>query len=312
MRPADVRVAHIASGQLGIVTYKQALEAGLTARQIQVRIRSGAFVAVHRGVYRIASLPSFEQSLLAACLASRGVASHRAAAQVWGLRGIEGAPTEITVRGRRRPELSQVTAHSSDLLERADVARRGAIPLTSPARTLLDLGAVAPRLVEAAVEDALLRRLVTVGSLHRVVERVGDHGRRGTRALRTLLEARDPALAPTESLLEDAIISVLRRHNLPEPTRQQWVLLPNGRRIRLDISYPDALLGIEGNGLRWHSSGPDVRRDQARANMLTAMGWVLLCFTWDDVRHHASEIARQVATVRAARLGSLASNRRPA
>ena len=120
-------------------------------------------MAVHRGVYKAGgSPPTFEQSVVAACVAAGGVASHATAATLWEMRGWSTARVEVTVAGRRRPELPGVVGHCTGRLDRVDVARRGSITLTSPARTLLDLGAVGrPEAVEFALEDALHRRLVT-------------------------------------------------------------------------------------------------------------------------------------------------------
>jgi very-short-patch-repair endonuclease len=174
-----------------------------------------------------------------------------------------------------------------------------AIPLTSPERTLLDLGAVAPRRVEAAMEDALLRGLVTLGSLRRLLERVGEHGRDGSGVLRSLVAERHPGAAPTESRLEDAILRILRAHGLPEPVRQHPVALPAGREARIDLAYPDVKVGIEADGRIWHSGREDFARDRARANQLAGLGWTLLRYGWHDVRG-GDGLAAEVANVRRA------------
>jgi very-short-patch-repair endonuclease len=159
-------------------------------------------------------------------------------------------------------------------------------------------------LLEGAAEDALFNRLLKVEGLWHILGKAGAPGRDGTRVLRRLLLARDPAQAPTESVLEDEIVAVLRRFGLPEPVRQHRVHRPGRRPLRLDVSYPEALVDIEGDGLRWHTSTQDVRRDRERANYLVANGWVILCFTREDVRHRPAELATQVRELRADRLRS--------
>ncbi len=303
MNPLDVQLAKLAARQHLVVTRQQALLLGMTRRQVDRRVEAGGLIVVHNGVYRIVGAPeTFEQTVMAACLSSGGVASHRAATQLWGLRGVEDSPVEITVQRKQHHDLAGVIVHRSGLLTPADVTRRAGIPVTKPARTVLDLGAVAPHLVEGAAEDALFKRLVNVAGLWHVLDTAGAQGRGGSGVLRQLLITRDPALAPTESVLEDEIYAVLRRFNLPEPARQYPVARPGRKPLRLDIAYPEALLDIEGDGARWHTSTRDIQRDRERTNYLVAHGWGILRFTWDDVRRRAAELAAQVESVRLARL----------
>lgn len=140
-------------------------------------------------------------------------------------------------------------------LDPIDVSRRSRIPVTTPARTLLDLGAVAPaEAVKPALEDALMRRLVGFALLAGTLERLGGRGRRGAVVFRELVEERDPATAPTQSALEDELRRVLRRGGLPEPVRQYEV-----GRVRLDFAYPDRRLGIEADSRICHGARLDVQ-----------------------------------------------------
>lgn len=302
MKPSDVELSLLAARQHGVVTRDQARALGLTPRQVDLRVTAGALVRIHQGVYRLASSRhGFEQGLVAACLATGGVASHRAAAHLLGLRGIESAPLELTVSPRGNHRIQRVRVHRSEL-HPADVGRHGPIPVTRPARTLLDLGAVAPRLLEGAVEDALLQGLVTVEGLWRVLDRSGSRGGRGAGPLRRLLETRDPAQAPTESPLEDAVLAILHRFNLPNPVRQHLVHRPGHTPFRLDIAYPDALVDIEVDGLRWHLGAADASRDRERDNFLASLGWAVLRFTSYHVRRQPAQLA--------ARVGQLLRSRR--
>jgi very-short-patch-repair endonuclease len=187
--------------------------------------------------------------------------------------------------------------HRSTGLGRADTTRHRRIPVTTPARTLLDLGAVAPELVEPAMEDALFRGLVTLSSLRRALERVGVQGRDGTAVLRDLVDRRARGTAPTESPLEDALVALLRRHRLPEPVRQHPVDLGNGRTARVDLAYPAARLVIEADGRRWHSGRADFESDRERGNLLAARGWTVLRFGWDDVRRRGDQVVDAVQRV---------------
>lgn len=207
----------------------------------------------------------------------------------------------------RHPDLASVVVHRSPLVTPGSFTRRAGIPVTKPALTLLQLGAVAPELVAGATEDALFSRLVTVAGLWRAVELFADSGRNGAGVLRRLLLARDPSLAPTESTLEDEIVAAIGRQRAAPPVRQHKVAWSGHRSIRLDIAYPPALLDVEGDGMRWHTSIADVRRDRERANFLVASGWAILRYTQAEVRSDAAGVVREIMSVRGTRLRSLAS-----
>jgi very-short-patch-repair endonuclease len=292
MKPVDVALARQAASQHGVVHRRQALALGMTERQLERRLEAGLLVSLHRAVYRHAGHPaSPEQLLLAACLTTGAVASHRSAAALWGLRGCDLGVPEVTLVGRCRPTLAGVAIHRTDRLDPVDISRRHAIPVTAPARTLLDLaGVVGIDELEPALEDAMLRGLAPFSLLRHTVDRLGGRGRRGAASLRAVLDSRDPATAPTESVLEDALVRVLRRGGLPEPVRQ----LPVGA-VRVDLAYPGVGLAIEADSRVWHVGRQDVQRNAAKQNVLVARGWRVLRFTWFDVTRRPAHV---VGTVR--------------
>lgn len=181
--------------------------------------------------------------------------------------------------------------HCTDELRRIDVSQRRRIPVTAPARTLLDLGSVAPHdVVESALEDALLRRLVTFELLTGTLSRLAGPGRRGAAVLRALVAERDPATAPTQSALEDELMRVLRRGGLPEPVRQYEVA-----GVRLDAAYPHVRFGIEADSRIWHGGRLDVQRNSDKANLLMARGWRVLRVTWFDLKRRWRQVVGAVA-----------------
>lgn len=293
MKEVDAKVSRRAAGQHAVVIRSQAVDLGMTSRQVQARLDGGLLVPLHRGVYRVAgSVASPEQALQAACLgAGRGaVASHRAAACLWSLRGFDSAAPEVTVAAGQ-PRLTGVVLHRTGALDPVDVSRTRGVPVTTPARTLFDLGAVVePDVVESAMEDALLRRLVTFELLSCTVQRLGRHGRRGSSVLRRLLAERDPAASPTESVLEDDLLRLLRRGGLPEPERQYRV-----GRVYLDFAYPAVKLGLEADSRIWHGGRADVQRNSDKANVLVGLGWRVLHFTAADIRSRPDYVEREVA-----------------
>lgn len=305
MERPDITLRERASAQHGVVALADARAVGVTDRQLDRRLATGELVAEHRGVYRVLGAPpSPEQTLLAAVMgAGRGAAaSHRSAAWVWDLPGGSIDPPEVTVTGRRRPELSGVKAHQRMALAAIDVTRQRDIPVTTPARTLLDLGVVVPFSVfEAAAERALLRGLVTVPRLREVHERLGGRGRPGSAAMRAFLEERGEATAPTESPLELELVRLLRLHGLPPARRQLQIRTLRGGMVRLDLAYPEQKLGIEADGRLWHSGRADFQRDRTRGNALLQLGWRILRFTWDDVRQRPETVVADISRALASR-----------
>jgi very-short-patch-repair endonuclease len=291
VKSVDVHLNRLAAGQHSLAHRTQATELGMTARQIDERVASGLLIPEQRGVYRLAGAPRTpEQALLAACLAAGAVASHRSAGVLWAMRGVESARPEIIVPATRCPTLRGVLVHRTDRLDPVDVSRRRRISVTTPARTLLDLGAVVPApVVESALEDALMRRLVTFALLTATLERLGGPGRNGAGVLRALVEERDPATAPTQSMLEDRMFRLIRRARLPAPVRQYEVA-----GVRLDGAYPHLRLGLEADSRRWHGGRLDVQRNSDKANRLLAHGWRVLHFTWFDLTRRCDYVIASV------------------
>ncbi|MHB8670137.1 MAG: endonuclease domain-containing protein [Acidimicrobiales bacterium] len=248
---------------------------------------------------------------MAACLAAGGsaCASHRAAAALWAMRGFPAPPApgsigvEISSLTRRRPMNGVVVVHLARSLGRQDTTTLGGVPVTRVARTLYDLAAVtSPELWESAVEDSLLRRLVTLDRLRRTFGRLGIDKRWGAGTRRHILERAEGGRAATESLLEDNLWRLLARPGGPGilPVRQYAVRLPKigglaGRTVRLDFAYPPARVAVEADGHRWHGGRASLQRDHDRDNQLATIGWQVLRFTWDDVRHRPGRVLAIVA-----------------
>jgi hypothetical protein len=120
-------------------------------------------------------------------------------------------PVEITVSRLRSPEVPGVTVHrQADFNSRWVVVTEG-LRLTSVARTLVDLGAVCrPRTVEAALDRAIGRRLVTLRDVRDALVAVARQGRRGVGVLRPFLDERLGVAAPA-GVMEARMASLLQR-----------------------------------------------------------------------------------------------------
>ncbi len=283
---ADQLVADVAAAQHGVVGRSQLLAAGVPGHVIDHRLSRGLLVRVHAGVYRVASSRmTWHQRIMAATLATGpgAVASHRAAAFLHGLAGVDPRP-EVAVPRARAPRPPGVVVHRFGALRSSDVEVRDGIPRTRPPATILGLSAVvSASALEAALDDALVRGLVTTTQLERRLDAAGRQGRAGAAALAELLAARNASRRWTQSAFERRLLALLRDAGLPSPVPQFEVPLPDGRRAFLDFAWPDVRLGLEADSYRHHASRRDWGRDHTRNNLLTALGWRVLPVTWQDM-----------------------------
>lgn len=293
----DDACAELAAAQHGLLSRSQVTDVGMSRQARHRRLETGRWQEVLPGVYRVAGAPATnDQSLMAACIwAGPGAAgSHRAAAALWGLLDDQAAPVEITTPRRLRH--SGVVVHRVPLGAR-HVTRIGTIPVTRPARTLLDLGAVASvRTVEHALDDALVRGLVTIRGLQRMLRSEGGPGRGGAGVLRQLVCVRDPLLAPPESVLESRIARLLRRSDLPQPVPQFQVRVGGRLVARIDFAWPEAMVAVEADGYRHHGTRTAWRRDLKRRNALTTLGWYVIHVPWHEVSERPEAVISAIRT----------------
>jgi very-short-patch-repair endonuclease len=293
----DAALRRLQSAQLGLFAWSQARAAGLSHKALRHRVRTGRVVRRHRGVYADPATPrTWEQDVLAAVLASgpTAFASHATAARMWELPA--GAPddglVEVTTVLERDPKLPGVRSHRSGLLLERDVRTRRGIPVASPERTCVDLsGRCSVAVLGRIIDEALRRRITTLGLIHECLERLPRAPGRSPESLRAALASRVGEWEPRESLLEDFVIEALRRHGLPLPRCQVRVQLPSGPR-RLDHCYPRERVVIEADGYDTHSSRAAFDDDRARGNELVVAGYRVLHFTSEFTDR---EIAQTVA-----------------
>jgi len=193
------------------------------------------------------------------------------------------ATLEVTAPSRRtRPG---IITHRSRTLDRRAVRRRHGVPVTSPARTVLDLQ---PRL-----SDERLVRLVNdlrmAGHLRDAAfrELCAQSGR-----VRRLLG--DGAL--TESELEDLFRRFVARYRLPMPQVNVTRVI-GGRRRRLDAFYPDAKLIIELDSWHFHRDRATFERDRAKDAAALAEGFRTLRSTDRRLRGDAEQEASTIRRI---------------
>lgn len=295
----DRAIARLAAARHGVFSRTEALRAGATDRMIRQRLATGRWDRLHPAVYRLAGAPpSWRQALLAACLGGGegAVASHRAAAGLFGLSGIDPGAVEITVPRGRRYRRAGVVAHETRRLPRVDVTVADRIPATSPARTLIDLSAVVePDVLEEALDDALRSGLVSLPRLRWRMSELKRCGLAGIAVMRSLLDARGPADAVPASVLETRLLRLLTRAGLPAPVCQHPIREAGKLLAVVDFAYPAVRLAIEAEGYRYHSGRAKWRHDLSRRNSVTSRGWRVMHVTADDLETRPHAVCRTLA-----------------
>ena len=205
---------------------------------------------------------------------------------------------EVTVGRARAPQPRGVLVHRVELT-RADIERRDGIVRTRPPATILGLAAVvAPSLLERALDDALVRGLLSCAQLERRLNAGTRNGRPGVAALAALLSARSGVSRSAQSEFERRLLALIVAAGVEPPIPQFEITLPDGRRAFLDYAWPDVRLALEADSYRHHAGRMAWSRDHIRNRLVVSMGWRIVPVTWEDLVEAPDAL---VATLRRAR-----------
>jgi hypothetical protein len=290
--PLDAALAQLARRQWGVVSVEQLRALGFGRSAVTRRVRSSRLHRLYRGVYAVGHVHLGPEGLrLAAVLASGegAVLSHRSAAAHWGLLQTNQARVDVTARRGRR-EVAGIRLHWSRSLAAQDTTAREGIPITSIARTLLDLSAtVRPDRVERALAQAERLQLYDHTAVDDVLSRSNGHRGRAALARAT---AREPKL--TRSELEARFLGLVRQAGLPEPQSNLPLVALDHPRLEPDFYWPTHRLVVETDGWETHGTRAAFQTDRRRDAALVAAGWRVMRFTYDDVAYDGATVVRRL------------------
>jgi len=282
-------MADVGGAAWGIATFAELRAAGLTEAKILWRLRTGALLEEYPGVYRVGHrAPSTEATYMAAVKAcgEGALLAGRAAAHLWGLiKGPAQPPEVISLTERRIPG---IVTHRARRQPGADGAKHRGIPVTTVARTLVDLAAVLPA-------DALGRACHEAGVLHgttpkSVREVIGRRpGSRGVGKLRRIISGEEKVVL---SRLEERFVQRLEAAELPLPVTNR---VAGGRRV--DCRWPERRLTVELDSYTYHSSRHAWERDRRREREAYARGDQFRRYTWEDVFEHPGAMMRELTAL---------------
>ena len=270
----------------GNVTRRELLGDGLSASAIRRRVAKGALIPEYDGVYRVGhGAPSREASYMAATKAGgEGVfISGRAGAHALGL--VKGKVPAPEVVSRRELDIKGLKSTRCRTLIRADTMRWKGIPITSPARTLVDLAAdMSAEALARACHEAGVRYGTTPRQVEAVLKRRPNAA--GAAKLRAILSGEQKV---TLSKLERRFLQRLTQAGLPSP---QTNVVAGTRRV--DCRWPEHRLTVELNSFTFHSSRLSWEGDYQREREARDRGDDFRRFTWTDVYESPDYMLREL------------------
>ncbi|MCK0113351.1 hypothetical protein MWU75_14470 [Ornithinimicrobium sp. F0845] len=331
-------VRSLAGQQHWAISRKQALAAGMTAKEVALQVRTKKWQNIHPGVYAThnAKVDWWTRAWAAVLYAGKGAAlSHYAAAYVWGLEKSQPAMLTVSVPAERT--VKRQPGFRVMRRRRVEVVRRKRLPVTSIRQTVLDLTAQAGFTLDdtaALLGRAAQKNLLEPSALLELLD--AQHGHPMSNRLRA---ACADAAEGVESSLESRILRhVIRAHGLPgfrlqdpldvqdqldddsrTPSTSTDVRPPDatenrsapggapddgvsagGRRVRrCDLRNRALGIRIEGDGVAWHG-GDRFHEDRRRDRQAAARGEMTLRVTW-DAAEDPCQVALDVASTMAHR-----------
>ena len=283
---------------LDVLTRQQALLVH-PAPEVDAHVRAGRWLALRRGVYlsapELPEDPALRHALLvrAAVLASSApcVGSHESAALLHGLPLLvpyDGIPRVSRCRGKERPNARTCAPLVSTVPVQERVEVLGA-PVTSLARTAVDLARTTLPLTAVVVLDAALRAGLSPGALQRVLG--AQVGWPGVAVARDRVAFAD---ASAETALES--VSRLRMAQLELPAPRLQVVLGSAARAvgRVDFYWEQFRTVGEADGRLKYASPADLFAEKLREDLLRDAGYEVFRWTWEEAVHRP-EVIRERA-----------------
>ena len=271
-------LALLAARQGGVVARRQLVALGFSKAEIDHMVAHGRLHVLYRGVYavghRAVGLTGRRWAAILAC-GDGAVLSHGSAAAAWRLRPSASAVIDVSVGRGGRTRRPGLRLHCRRSLSAADVTTLDGLPITTPARTVLDLAAAGLRGAKLeAVVDAAVHERLDFSDLERLLRSRAP----GTAALGEVVRRYEPGSVDVRSRLEGLCLELCDAAGLPRPSVNVVV----AGRVR-DFFWPDAPLVAEADSFRWHRSPGRLTDDRERDVSLTLAGIPFVRFSYEQI-----------------------------
>ena len=292
--PADLRVGEEAARQGGVVSVAQLHAAGLREGAIRNRALRGQLIRLHRGVYAVGHSQltplGWRWAAVLACGGPGWAAlSHRSAAAAWDLLP-SPAQFDVSTLANAR-STARIRVHRG--LQVEDVTAIDGLPLTTVARTLVDLTAIlTPHQTERVVHLGQHLRLLDMHSLDEQLARAHGRPTRKLRAAVATLAAAEPDI--TRTVLEERFLALVLDAQLPRPEVNAMV-----GDEEVDFLWRTEKLIVETDGAATHLTAEAFEEDRRRDAVHSMMGFRTLRFTWRQVVYEPRFVAAATAAAMA-------------
>ena len=270
-------VVGLANGQHGVVGRWQLLAAGLPASLIDHWVRVGLLHVWHRGVYSVGHrVLGAHGRRKAAALAGgeRAALCCQTAGDFRNVRPNASGTIHLWVPNQRTRKIDGIVCHRFGDMEEEDIEEIDGIRTTTPMRTIVDMAAGWDvETIEKAFARTELNRQFDLHALNAILARRPN--RAGLRKIRHAMEIYDGPV-PDMTALELRGLELVRRAGLPMPVPQFHV-----GAHRVDFFWPDRLLIMEMDSIRWHLSVGRWQSDQDRTNEHLAEGIATTRVSWE-------------------------------
>jgi very-short-patch-repair endonuclease len=191
--------------------------------------------------------------------------------------------------------------HSTVRLSESDIVQLDGLPVTTPARTLLDLSfRLHPGKVEDLCDDLLRRKLLTTSQLSDLAAGLPPRGGPpGYTLLRRLAAVRGADYLPTGSRLERRFEEIIEDAGEAPFERQLDLGDDEGWIGRVDFADRRLKVVVEVQSDTFHSTISDRRRDARRIARLRAAGWIVVEITEREIFDRPDQVVRRVRAARA-------------
>jgi hypothetical protein len=287
-RQGHTELFELATRQHGVVSTRQLRELGYGKNSAAKAHRVGRLRRIHRGVYAVGhEVLDWNGRCMAAVLAARpAVASHLSAAYLWGLLRYRPERIHVTVPTERRQRRG-FRVHFAPL-RTADLTRIERIPITSLARTQLDLAAMLPTpRLEKALERSEELRLFDLHELEAVLGRYSHHP--GSKPLRQTLAIYRPSPVFTRSGLEQRFLALVKRAGLPIPAMNF-----NVSGYEVDAYWEPERFAVELDVYETHGSRAAFERDPLRQEDLKLVGVEMIRVTGQRLDREPQRVMKRL------------------
>jgi hypothetical protein len=285
-----------------MVTHRQLGEIGIRGSAITRRVAVGRLVRHYRGVYSVGHVQHTPEARWIAAVMACGrcaVLSHLDAAVLWKIYATNGTTIHVTTTSRSGRTPPGIKVHRARKLDPADTTQKDRIPVTTVARTLVDLTDLLPSdRILRAMREAEYLKLLDLDTLIAAVQRA--NGRKQLTKLTKAIERHTPGQIVRDEL-EHLFLELVHAVGLPAPETNVKIRTRR-RTYTVDCLWRDQGVAVELDGRAAHMRAAAFEEDRARDAALTAVGLRLLRFTWRRLTEEPEDVLAELEATLSGRM----------